>query len=174
MRELPSIEGLEGSLEVAQIFIENMDNHIEEKSQFIGDFNTLSNVWCKDMKCNDLYEYEKNLKEVGSYMQLTLVDLVQAFPDFSKEKTDDVRELASSLGIVAQIIDDINDYDKGINKSDLYELLKKYETELYTVSKQIGEIHNIKFLRNMYPLLTKITDSKYYKNTRNNLLNYIR
>ncbi len=169
--ELPYIEGLEGSLKIAEIFRDDLEVYPVDKEQFITDFIGLSKGGYGGGGYNNPGDYEKNLKFVGSYMHLTLVDLIETFPDFMENKSEDVRRLVSLLGIVAQIKDDISDGDKGISEPDLVKLLTKYKFELDSISEVIGEKYKINLLNKLYPLSIWVTDSKIYKGTRNNLLN---
>ncbi len=167
LEKLPFIEGLEGSLELAQVFKEELDTSLDNNEQFAGDFRKLSEIWHKDRWYDDVNTYEENLNVVGTYMQLTLVDLVECFPDFSREKQDSVKELASLLGVVVQIIDDRFDGDKGLSANELDGLLGKYKTQLYSVAEGAVERRRIGMLLRVYPFLCDVLDSGMYKTVRN-------
>ncbi len=167
LEKLPFIEGLEGSLELAQVFKEELDTSLDSNERFVGDFRKLSEIWHKDRCYDDVSTYEDNLNVVGTYMQLTTVDLVEYFPDFSQEKQDSVKEFASLLGIVIQIIDDKSDGDKGLPVNELDGLLEKYKARLYSVAEGADERRRIGMLLRVYPFLYDVLDSGIYKTVRN-------
>lgn len=168
-KEFSDICGFEGTTELAQVFKDEIDVYMKDKKHFIKDFYGLTKIWGKDISYDNIRDYEKGLRKVGSYMQCTLLDLAECFPDFSKNKSENIRKIVSLMGIVAQLRDDIVDNDKGVSSDDLNRLLEKYKHKLYFKADDIGVGRNVKLIHEAYPLAMKITDSKNYKKIRNHL-----
>ena len=103
-------------------------------------------------------------------MQLSLVKLIEAFPDFSIDMSLKVRDLAILSGMIVQIRDDIVDGDKGVSKNELKGLLTKYENKLDDIFCADKRKDWIFMLKHLYPFLTALTDSEQYKNIRNYLV----
>ncbi len=142
---------------------------MKDKKPFMADFYDLAEIWCRDSNYDNVGDYEKGLIKVGSYMQCTILDLVECFPDFSMNKSKDVREVVSLTGIVAQLIDDRVDDDKGVSTAELDDLLGIYKNKLYDVADVIGQGRNVWFIQEAYPFLMKTADSNGYKKLRNHL-----
>ncbi|MCK5063594.1 MAG: hypothetical protein KAR23_06710 [Candidatus Aenigmarchaeota archaeon] len=166
----PNIEGLDGSLELVQFFKQELNLYLDDNQDFVDEFILLSDIWCRDREYNSIYDYETGLELVGSHMQLSLVKLIEAFPDFSIDMSLKVRDLAILSGMIVQIRDDIVDGDKGVSKNELKGLLTKYENKLDDIFCADKRKDWIFMLKHLYPFLTALTDSEQYKNIRNYLV----
>ncbi len=157
---VPNEFGVKGAIEVAKLVGEELSSlpcWEESKSNFKDDFENFIKVWHNDENKNK--KYEERVK-TGGLLQLTICDIVESFPDVLEEKREETRRIAYNSGIIAQLIDDKIDGDKGVEKEKVDFFLRDYW-------KKLKEVNGFTTLVKIYTPLSRIISTKFYRTTRN-------
>jgi hypothetical protein len=162
----PNRVGMMGAMELAKDLrkkLSSLPRWKENRNKFAVDMENLIRTWRHDSDRE--VDYEERVK-VGGLFQLTICDIVESFPDISRERSETVRKIAYNSGIIAQLIDDKMDGDKGVKKREIDYLLRKYWKELDEVKNGVETRKFLNMVR-MFPVLSRMVSWPFYKRMRN-------
>ncbi|RLJ02481.1 MAG: hypothetical protein DRP11_02990 [Candidatus Aenigmatarchaeota archaeon] len=173
-RDLPHLTGLIGSFEIANEFRDNLYEKLPQDSieEFFDDLKNLCAVWANDKEFHHL-DGETSTERVGTYMLCSVMDLA-GFEDFVRNP--EIKEIAAVGGKMVQIMDDLMDGDKGADSEELKDMFEKNKNRLKRIMEGVDPTEKLykpskEFLHSLqiYPYLSKISDSELYRNIRNSV-----